>query len=165
MFRKADVFTETLNPFHEFSNNWALVTAEKGGKANTMTIGWAGLGILWGKPVATIYLRQSRYTKEFVDAQDTFTVSFFEDRNRELMILGSMSGRDGDKIAEAGFHLTELDGAPAFEEAKAVMVCRKWYQADITPETMPPDVVKEFYEDGDFHTMYIGEITGYYVKE
>lgn len=166
MFVKADCCELTQNVFQEISKNWMLISAkDPEGKVNTMTASWGAMGELWGKETVTVYIRQSRYTKEFVDAQDYFTVSLFDGCKKELGLLGKKSGRDGDKIAEAGMHLTFVEDQPTFEESKCVFVCRKIYQDDIKLEDLSEQVREQWYKDGDFHTMYVGEILGCYVNE
>ena len=76
-FKKVDVKTLDMKPFEKIGSEWMLISAAKDGKANTMTASWGGIGVLWGKNVATVYIRPQRHTKEFVDAGDTFTISFF----------------------------------------------------------------------------------------
>lgn len=76
-FKKVDVKTLEMKPFEKIGSEWMLISAAKDGKANTMTASWGGIGVLWGKNVATVYIRPQRHTKEFVDAGDTFTISFF----------------------------------------------------------------------------------------
>ena len=135
-FQETDVKEIQRNPWKTIGDEWMLVTAEKDGKVNTMTASWGGEGIMWGKNVATVYLRPQRYTKEFVDAGEEFTLSFFDGREKKAMgYLGSVSGRDeADKIRKAGLHVTKLDGQPAFEEASLVLVCRKLYAQEMKPE-------------------------------
>ena len=96
MHLEADVFTK-------FDKQWALVTAGTPEHYNTMTISWGGLGTLWERPVATVYVKKNRYTFAFMEESDYFTVSFYpEEQRRALSLLGSTSGRDGDKVAAAG---------------------------------------------------------------
>ena len=91
------------NPFDLIGKQWMLITAGNEEKCNTMTASWGGVGIMWGKPTATAYIRDSRYTKEFVDREDYFTLAFFGEEHREaLNLCGRVSGRDEDKIKEAG---------------------------------------------------------------
>ena len=86
--------------FRKFDKQWALVTAGTPEHYNTMTISWGGLGTLWRRPVATVYVKKNRYTFEFMEQSDYFTVSFYpEAQRRALSLLGSTSGRDGDKVA------------------------------------------------------------------
>ena len=97
------------NVFHMIGREWLLVTAEKAGKVNTMTASWGGVGVMWGRNVAFIVIRPQRYTKEFVDAGDYFTITFFDGYKKELGVLGSKSGRDGDKITEVNFDKEEVE--------------------------------------------------------
>ena len=166
MFKKADPSEINFNIFNEFGKNWMLVSAKKpDGTVNTMTVSWGAMGMLWGKNAATIYIRQSRFTKEFIDSSDYFTVSLFDGHKKELGILGSKSGRNGDKVAEVGFTPVTVEDQPAFDESKCVCICRKMYRTDIPLDSMPSDVVDRWYSDGDYHTMYIGEIVSCYVNE
>lgn len=166
MFVKKDVHELQQNVFTEIGKNWMLISAKNPeGKVNTMTASWGAMGVLWGKETVTAYIRQSRYTKEFVDAQEYFTISLFDGCKKELGVLGSVSGRDKDKIAEVGFTVEEVEGQPAFAQSKCVLICKKMYQADIPLESMVKEVRDKWYGDGDYHTMYIGEIVGCYVNE
>ena len=116
-FKKVDVKTLDMKPFEKIGSEWMLISAAKDGKANTMTASWGGIGVLWGKNVATVYIRPQRHTKEFIDAGDTFTISFFGGEHmKELGYLGKVSGKDvPDKIEQSGLHLTAVDGQPGFE--------------------------------------------------
>ena len=166
MFKETSVYDLPYNVFREINKNWTLISAKKpDGTVNTMTASWGALGEIWGTEAVTVYIRQSRFTKEFVDAQDYFTLSLFDGCKKELGVLGTKSGRDGDKIAEVGFTVVDLDGQPSFEQAKCVFVCKKMYQDDIALADMPADIVDRWYGDGDYHTMYIGQIVGCYVNE
>lgn len=163
---KTDTEKFELNPFEEIGRNWTLITAEKGGKVNTMTASWGGIGVLWGKDVITVYVRESRYTREFIDSSDYFTVTYFSRHKKELSILGSESGRDCDKIAKVGFHIEHIDGQPTFSEGKLTIICRKLYHGkiqknDFTDKSIP----EECYKDNDYHHVYIGEIEGIYVNK
>ena len=98
----------SVNPFSMIGKEWMLITAGTVSDCNTMTASWGGLGVIWGKPSATVYIRQSRYTKEFVDREERFTISVFDEAYRPaLNLCGKVSGRDCDKIKEAG--LTPVD--------------------------------------------------------
>ena len=160
-FKEIDLKTLSFNPFEKIGSEWALVTAgnpEDG--VNTMTVSWGGLGVVWGENVVTVYIRPQRYTKQFIDANPTFTLSFYgPEHKRALGVLGSKSGRDTDKIAEVGFTTVFLDGTPAFEEANLVFVCRKLYADDIKPERLiDPSGDETWYPEHDYHTMYIAKI-------
>lgn len=166
MFTKVSLYDLQQNVFQEINKNWMLLSAgEMDGNFNTMTVSWGALGELWGRETATVYVRQSRYTKQFIDTRDYFTISMFDGHREELSVLGRISGRDCDKIKEVGFHPIALDGSVGFEESKCVLVCKKLYCDDIKLEDIPKAICDQFYADGDFHTMYIGAIVGCYVKE
>lgn len=157
----------TGNPFTIIGKEWLLITAGTPGNCNTMTASWGGLGVIWGKPSATAYIRQTRYTKEFVDREELFTLSVFDEAFRPaLNLCGTASGRDCDKIKEAGLTPMEVEGTTAFEEAKLIFVCRKQYHQFMSPEGFD---VKEndsrWYADRNYHTMYIGSIESVFVRE
>ena len=149
----------TTDIFQQFDKKWALLTAGTQDKFNTMTISWGGLGTIWNKPVATVYVRLSRYTHEFMDDNEFFTVSFYPEAYRkELGVLGSKSGRDIDKMKESGLTARVLENGVTFEEAEVTLVCRKLFKQTLLPENMPEDIAKTMYGDGDLHDMYIGEV-------
>ena len=116
-----------------------------------MTVSWGGMGVLWGKDVVTIYVRPQRYTKEFLDANDRFTLSFYAPEHKEaLRYLGTHSGRDSYKATHVGFTPAYLDGSVAFEQASLVLVCRKLYADDIRPEKfLDPEIDGRSYPEHD----------------
>ena len=158
-----------INPFAAIGDDWMLVSAGDESSHNTMTASWGGLGVLWGSPVATCYIRQSRYTKELVDAADTFTLAFFdpEKYRKQLSYLGRVSGRDEDKIARAGLTPVFVDGTTTFAEARLTLVCRKAYSTFLGPEGFVAGSTDDdrWYADRDYHTMYIGKIERAYAAE
>ncbi len=149
-----------LNPFTKIGKDWALVTAGSKKKSNTMTVSWGGFGVLWGKNVAFIFIRDSRYTKEFVDDGDFFSVTFFDGNYKEaLSYCGSHSGREENKIAEAGLTLAYKLGIPYVDEGSLVILCQKMAAVPITEEHfLIPDIKEKWYADHDMHTMYVAEI-------
>ena len=106
--------------------------------AKGMTIGWGGLGELWQKPVCTVYVRQSRYTFQFMESHDYFTVSVLPESRKDVLLLcGTKSGRDTDKISTCGLTVCYGAGdAPFFDEAELVLVCRKLYAQDMTATSL-----------------------------
>ena len=141
-----------------FQKDWALVTAGSMDNYNTMTIGWGGLGTLWRKPVCTVYVKPCRYTHSFMEANDYFTVSFFDDEYRgALSVLGTKSGRDGDKVSEVGFTPVAAGESITFKEAKITLLCKKIYRQDLTLDAMPSDAIEKYYTEEAPHTMFIGE--------
>ncbi len=149
-----------MNPFTKFRKEWALVTAGSKAKCNTMTISWGGVGVLWNKNVVYVFVRDSRYTKEFMDQGDFFSLSFFEEKYRPaLNYCGANSGRGEDKFEEAGITPAFRHSIPYVDEANLVMLCRKMAAVPITEDTFNDKAItKDFYKDGDLHTMYVGEI-------
>ena len=142
-----------------FDKKWALLTAGDKDKFNTMTVSWGGLGTIWGKPVATVYVRKTRYTHEFMDNNDYFTVSFYPEECRKVLnVLGSKSGRDMDKIHDSGLTAKETEHSMTFEEAEVTLVCRKLFCQEMKTENMLPEIASTFYSGDAAHDMYIGEI-------
>ena len=167
MFKKIDPMTLDLNVFTTIGERWMLVTAGTAERCNTMTASWGGLGILWNKPMATIYIRPQRYTRQFVDEQEYFTLAFFSAEYRKTLgVCGSKSGRDIDKVKECGFTvaLSEQGGAPYFEEAELVLVCRKRMTMHMDPAAIPAEIKEKNYR-GDYHYIYWGEIVEALVRE
>ncbi len=142
-----------------FDQKWALLTAGNEDRFNMMTISWGGLGTIWGKPVATVYVRTSRYTHVFMDSNEFFTVSFFPEECRQILgVLGSKSGREMDKIKNSGLTPVQTGDSVSFKEAEVTLVCRKLFKQQLEVEHMPEDVAKAMYEGQAPHDMYIGEI-------
>jgi len=149
-----------LAPLHKFDNEWAVLTAGDKSKFNSMTISWASLGTIWNKPVATVYVRPIRYTYEFMENNDFFTISFFgKDRRKDLEILGSKSGRNTDKISLTRLTPRFLENAVSFKEAEITIVCKKMFSQDLGPaNNLPQPVIERFYKNDPVHRMYIGEV-------
>ncbi len=166
MLKEVDVSKLTFNPFERIGRDWCLISAGDESSYNTMTASWGGVGVLWGKNVATIHIRPQRYTKKFVDEADTFTLTFFPDGYRNaLTFCGKYSGRDYDKAKETGLTPWFVDGSVAFEEANLVLVCRKLYAQEMSEESfVDKDILERDYSNRDFHTTYVGEIIKAYCK-
>lgn len=148
------------NVFDEIGKKWMLITAGNQAHFNTMTASWGAMGVMWNKPVAIVFVRPQRYTKEFIDREEIFTCSFFNESERDaLNFCGKYSGRDRDKVKETG--LTPVfgqQGGVYFAQAQQVLVCRKLYAGVIRPEEfIVPDLLKN-YTAGDYHCVYFGEI-------
>ncbi len=163
-FREFDVHAEFAeNPFDFFTGKGLLLCAGDREKSNAMTIGWGGLGTLWGRNDAvTVYVAEKRHTKSFMDRSSRFTVMAF-DKERQADVLdymGRHSGRDGDKAAALGLHTAFTDaGTPYYEEAQMVLECELMYCAPFDPAGMK-DVPARLYANfpAGVHTMYIGRI-------
>ena len=145
--------------FGQFKQKWALLTAGNEKSFNTMTISWGGLGTIWGKSVATVYVRTSRYTHQFMDDNDYFTISFYpEDKHENLVVLGSKSGRDMDKMHESGLTPIKAEASMTFKEAEKTLVCRKLFKQRVEVGNIPKDIVEQYYSKDAPHDMYIGEV-------
>ena len=165
--RNIDPKTLDQNVFSLIGDRWMLITAGTADRCNTMTASWGGLGVIWGAPAATCYIRPQRYTKEFVDREEYFTLSFFGEESRKaLQLCGSKSGRDIDKVKACGFTVkTAACGAPYFEEAELVLVCRKRFAQPMDPACIPQEIKTKWYPQEDYHTLYIGEIIEVLAKD
>lgn len=157
----------TENAFELIGKEWFLVAAHAEGRSNAMTASWGGLGVMWGKPVAYVVIRPQRYTKEFLDRAETFSLGVFSKDRREMMnYMGSVSGRDADKIAVCGLTETLVDGAPVFAESRMTLILRTLYSQPMEEASFwKKGLAEQWYAEGDFHTLYIAEIEKILVKE
>lgn len=148
-----------IDAFAQFDKKWALVCAGTPECHNAMTVSWGGLGTLWSKPVATVYVKPVRYTYQFMEKNEYFTVSFYpEEWRRALSVMGTTSGRDGDKDAAAGLTPVAAGESTTYAQAEVTLLCRKIYRQDLELSQIPADVVKTYYETEAPHRMYIGEV-------
>lgn len=138
-----------------------LVTADAQGKPNPMTIGWATLGPIWGRPIFVAMVRPSRYSFELIEAKGEFTINLLPPRSASILsFCGTVSGRDRDKFAAQG--LTATPGTrisvPTIEQALLSLECRVVHTNDVQPETLVPELDHSAYSRGDYHRLYYGEI-------
>ncbi len=150
-------------PSHLWLDQWLLLTSGDfgAGDFNTMTVGWGSIGAMWNRPFAQVVVRPTRYTYEFIERYDTFTLCAFPGSAREaLKLLGATSGRDGDKIADAALTpiASTLIAAPGFDEAELILECRKIYWDDLEPAHFLDPSIDGSYPEGDYHRIYFGEI-------
>ena len=147
-------------------DKWALLTSAHDGKANSMTVSWGGSGFIWGKHVVFVFVRSSRYTKEFVDKAEGLTLSVFgEDRRQMLNYFGTVSGRDEDKIAKSGLTVKHDNGRTYYDEARVTMLCRKLYAQELQKNCFVDKAADGRWYQDDYHTMYIAEIEKILVQE
>lgn len=149
------------NPFYLIGKEWMLITAEKDKKVNTMTASWGGVGVMWGKNVAYVVIRPQRYTKEFVDNAEGFSLTFFDESyKKQLGYLGSVSGREEDKIKKAELTIEYKDNIPYFTEGNLVMLCKKLFVQPLQETNfLEKELIEKWYPQKDYHTLYIVEIT------
>ena len=160
IFKK--ILPEDINKdiFTLMDKEWTLITAGNKDSFNTMTASWGGMGILWNKKVCFIVVRPTRYTYDFIEKHENFTLSFFNsDYRRALQICGTKSGREGDKVKESGltpYH--DKNDFTYFNEAKLVIKCKKIYYQDLEPGNFLVPEIEQNYPEKDYHRMYVGEI-------
>ena len=167
-FKKINVredFTE--NGFQWFHDAELLAAGDKT-KSNAMTIGWGGIGTLWGRTALTVYVAEKRYTKEFMDKAEYFTVMAFDvEHSNVLRYMGTKSGRDGDKAQALGLHTAyTANGTPYYTEASLVIECKIMYAAPFDPDHFKSEVPKRMYSHfpAGIHSMYIGEVVNDWQK-
>ena len=146
-------------PFELFNKDWALLTAGSFEDHNSMTISWGELGTLWNRKVATVYVKPCRYTYQFMEKNDYFVLSYFDEEYREgLKVMGSTSGRDIDKDKESKLTPIDYHGVTIYKEAKMTLICKKIYHNDLILENIPNSEVNRHYKEEKPHRMYIGEV-------
>ena len=160
VFQPYPVDAIEFDPFTKIGKDWGALTVTDGTKTNAMTISWGSVGVMWGKNVFCCFVRDSRYSKEILDRSDVFSVTFFESKFKGAMkYLGAVSGRDEDKITNARFNVNNNKGVPFIDEGNFVFICKKLSATPMTPDQFTDAGIEPaWYKDGDYHTMYIGEI-------
>ncbi|MBR4554136.1 MAG: flavin reductase [Ruminococcus sp.] len=167
-FRKVDFgeLSKRLDVFGSIGSEWMLVTAGTPEKFNTMTASWGFIGVMWNKPCAVTAIRPQRYTKEFMDRGEYFTLSFYPPEMRKaLAFCGSNSGRDVDKCCKTGLVPVAVGDTVAFEQARCILLCRKLYAQKMDADCfVDKGIVSEQYRLNDLHTAYYAEIIAAYEK-
>ena len=159
-FKTVEIKDLQFNPFTLIDKEWMLITAGNEQKCNTMTASWGGLGELWKHYVSFIFVRPQRYTLEFIEKEDHYSLCFFDESYRKaLSFCGSHSGRDYDKCKETGLTPVFDEAAPYFAEAKMVLICRKLHRQQLDPKCfLDPEIDPKWYPDKDYHYEIFGEI-------
>ena len=160
-FKEINVTDINENFIKNIGDEWMLITAGNNDKYNMMTASWGFAGVMWGEPTAIAAVRPQRYTMEFIKKQDYFTLSFYGDNKKIHAVCGKDSGRDVNKTEKTG--LTPLfdneTGAPYFDEARLVLVCKKIYTQNLDKSAFLDDAIKaKWYPNEDYHTMFYGKI-------
>ena len=158
----------------EQTGKGVLLTTKSDGRPNSMTIGWGTLGIEWGKPIYTVFVRESRYTKQLLEANGEFTINVpMGDIDKNILALcGTKSGRDMDKFAELGLteETPETISVPGIKELPLTLECKVIYKQDQDPAAIAPENDTRYYakgtaNEGDYHTAYYGQIVSAYIVE
>lgn len=164
-----EIKPEELNEsaFKLIGKDWMLITAEGDNKINTMTASWGGFGVMFSKNVVYVVIRPQRYTKEFVDKSDTFSLTFFDETfKKQLSYIGTTSGREEDKISKANLTVQHIDDTPYFEEGKMAIICKKIYAQDFKSDCfIATELEEKWYPEKDYHTLYIAEIEKIIIKK
>ena len=161
--KEIDPFSFSGELISLWMNRWLLLTAGdfSSEEYNTMTVSWGSFGVMWNRPIAQVVVRPTRFTHAFMNRFPTFTLCAFPESQREaLSILGTLSGRDGNKIAKSGLTPcpAQAVAAPAFAEADLIVECRTLYHHDIDPLRFSDPSIDNHYPARDYHTCFVGEI-------
>jgi flavin reductase (DIM6/NTAB) family NADH-FMN oxidoreductase RutF len=167
-FKKINVREDFAENGFQWFHDAELLAAGDKTKSNAMTIGWGGIGTLWGRTALTVYVAEKRYTKEFMDKAEYFTVMAFDvEHSNVLRYMGTKSGRDGDKAQALGLHTAyTANGTPYYTEASLVIECKIMYAAPFDPDHFKSEVPKRMYSHfpAGIHSMYIGEVVNAWQK-
>ena len=167
-FKKTVVSHLEENFFEIISKEYMLITSGTENSFNTMTANWGGVGYLWNKPVVFVFVRPERYTYEFIEKNESFTLSFLGEDNKDIhKICGSKSGRDIDKIKEAGLiPYVSPDGNITFEQSRLTLECKKLYCEKLNKDRfLDKRILEKWYnEKGNLHCIYIAEIVNIWEK-
>ena len=156
----------TDNVFKLIGQDWTLITSGTIDSFNMMTASWGGLGVLWAKNVCFIFVRPTRYTYEFLEKNENFSLSFFSEEWRNMLSLcGKKSGRAIDKVKETGLKpFIGANNTIGFEQARMFIECRKLYYQDLDPTQFLDSSIDKNYPNKDYHRMYVGEILSVNIK-
>jgi flavin reductase (DIM6/NTAB) family NADH-FMN oxidoreductase RutF len=167
MMKIIDPYNIDESVFRLLDKDWMLITAGDKDHFNTMTASWGGFGIMWNQPVAFIFVRPPRYTFQFLEQYERFTLCFFGQGFRDILnFCGSKSGKNTDKIAHTGLipAVTE-NGSIFFQGARLVFECRKLYYHDLQPDHFLDPKIESNYPRKDYHRMYLGKIEKSWIME
>jgi flavin reductase (DIM6/NTAB) family NADH-FMN oxidoreductase RutF len=159
-FQIVDPYKIDESAFRIIGSEWMLVTGGSLESFNTMTAAWGGFGTLWEKSVCFCFIRPTRYTYEFMEKSEVFSICFFEEQYKSILdFCGSNSGRDTDKLKATGISpVSGENGAVYFDKARLVILCEKIYYQDIIPANFIDSSTHEFYPEKDYHRMYVGKV-------
>ncbi len=156
-------FEFSVSPHYLFDRQMVLLACGDFAKGdfNCMTIGWGLFGTMWSVPAALVVVRPSRFTYEFMERYDNFTLTAFPTKyKRDINYLGRHSGRDEDKLSKTQLSAVAADlvSSPTFAEAELSVECKKIYFSDYKPDHFLALFIHDQYDGGDYHRLYYGEI-------
>jgi len=159
--REVKVTELSVDVVNLWMNRWLLLTSGTIDECNMMTVGWGSIGYMWKKPFVQIVVRPQRHTRKYVEQSDSFTLCAFPEKYRkDLATLGTISGRNGDKLSKTGLTLkvSRRVASPSYNEAELILECRKIYYQDMDPRGFVDKTIQENYGENDYHRIYFGEI-------
>jgi len=158
---EVDVMKLSVDAVDLWMKRWLVLTAGTLDDCNMMTVAWGSVGCMWAKPFAQVVVRPQRYTRGYMDRMETFTLCAFPEQYRkDLQVLGTVSGRDGDKLAQTGLTMipSRNVAAPSYKEADLILECRTIYYQDMDPDGFVDESIESNYPAEDYHRIYYGEI-------
>ena len=158
MFREINATDIKENVIDMISREWMLITAGNKSGYNMMTASWGFMGEIWGAHSVSVVVRPQRYTMEFIEKNDYFTLSFYGDNKAVHKVCGSMSGRDVNKTELAKLTPVFCEKAPYFCEARLVIVCKKQYVQQLDGKCFTDKTPLNKWYNGDLHYNIIGKI-------
>jgi len=166
--KEIDPLELSMRPVDLWMNQWFLLTSGTPDNYNMMTVSWGTIGCLWNKPIVQIFVRPQRFTYGFTEKHESFTLCSFPNQYKKaLNILGTISGRDGDKLSKTNLTVkpsTKIS-APSYAEASLILECRKIYKQNMDPQGFQDSSIQNHYPENDFHVIYFGEILAALRKE
>ena len=160
VFQPVDA-TEIEHGPYVFSGNKMLITSSDGTKVNTTAASYGGVGQMWGRRVTFICVRKDRYTRELLDISQEYSISFLDNKEYRgaIKYLEAVSGKDEDKLKGARLNVTYYEGVPLIEESSNVLICKVLYR-NVLDENgfLDKSIPEEYYKNGDYHVIYVGEI-------
>lgn len=159
--REVEVTKLSFEVVDLWMNQWLLLTAGTLDDCNMMTVSWGSVGCMWSKPMAQIVVRPQRHTRRYLERSDSFTLCAFPEKYRkDLQTLGTLSGKDGDKLAKTSLTLmgSQRVSAPSYREARLIFECRTMYSQDLDPGGFIDKTIQDHYQAKDYHRIYFGEI-------
>ena len=159
--REVAVTELSVDVVNLWMNQWLLLTAGTIDDCNMMTVAWGSIGCMWSRPFAQIVVRPQRHTRKYIEQSDSFTLCAFPEKYRnDLQTLGTLSGRDGNKLSKTGLTLkaSRKVAAPSYNEAQLILECRKIYYQDMDPRGFVDQTIRDNYAAKDYHRIYFGEI-------
>jgi flavin reductase (DIM6/NTAB) family NADH-FMN oxidoreductase RutF len=158
--KHVDYRSVTGKAMKQIEGTGAFLTVQAGDALNVMTIGWASIGFIWGRPIMTVLVRKTRHTFSIIERASEFTVSVpLVDMKKELEFCGTQSGAKVDKVKKCKLEIFpgEKVKSPIINVPGIHFECRIVYKTPLAPALLI-DAYQHLYPKKDYHTLYFGEI-------